>query len=142
MGSGQDADAEQHTEQQTRDIASIDIKRNRFVGLSRENASFEEALDLAELFGDHGATFGMVRRDLERRVHQKAAFTLTILDRVLDDLGKEPVERLRRRKRFLKPVQPIARRAIEVSLERARKQRLLVAKGIVKNSAPSNPSTP
>ncbi len=76
-----------------RRIAGVYLRRDRLVGLSLQDAPSEERLDVVELLGDYGATFGVMRRDFERRVYQETALALPIADRVLDDLGEETVQR-------------------------------------------------
>ena len=75
------------------------MERNRAFGLSRENAAREEAFDTLELLGDDGTALRMMRRDLERRIDEKAAFTVPIADRVPDDLGEKLRDRLFRSER-------------------------------------------
>ena len=42
---------------------------------------------MEELPRDNGAAIGTVWRDFQRGVHRKTALTVTIIDRVLDDLA-------------------------------------------------------
>jgi hypothetical protein len=67
--SRQDADTEQSAEQQACGGAGINLARNGFFRLRGNDASFEKPLDVAELQGNHGTAFGMMRRDLQGRVH-------------------------------------------------------------------------
>src|SRR5271170_1175488 len=92
LGSRQHADAKQYPQQQTRDVASIDVRRSRFVGFGRGDAPSEKSFDLAELLDNNRAAFGLMGRDLKGRVHQKTAFAMTVSDRVFDDFGKETVD--------------------------------------------------
>ncbi len=64
----------------------------RTVGLRTENAPFEKCFDIAELFGDHGAELALMRRDLKRGIDEETAFAFSIIDRVVDYLGKEPMD--------------------------------------------------
>ena len=85
-------DAEKHPEQQACRIISIDAAWRSSVGLRAENATLEKCFDLGKLFGDHGAELASMRRDLKRGIDEETAFTLSIIDRVVDDLDKEPMD--------------------------------------------------
>src|SRR5258708_22479833 len=125
------ADAEKHAEQQACGVIRIDAAWRRSIGSRGENASFEKCFDLAKLFGDPSTKLALMRRDLERRIYEEASFTLSIIDRVVDYLGKEAADRLFGRQRWLKPAQPVARRAIEIPFQGPGKKSLLVPEGVI-----------
>jgi hypothetical protein len=127
----QNADAEKHPEQQACTIVCIDTARCRSIGLRCENAPFEKPLDFAKLFSNHGAKLALMWRDLERRIDEEASFALSIIDRVVNDLGKELTNRLFGGQRRLVFAQPTARRAVEISIQGADKKSLLVPEGII-----------
>ena len=94
-------DAEKHPEQQACRIIRIDAAWRRSIGLSAENATLEKCFDLGKLFGDHSTELALMRRDLKRGIDEETAFTLSIIDRVVDYLGKEPMDYLLGRQRRL-----------------------------------------
>ena len=94
-------DAEKHPEQEPCRITRIDAAWRRSIGLRAKNAPFEKCFDLGKLFGDHSTELALMRRDLKRGIYEETAFALSIIDRVVDDLGKEPMDCLLGRQRKL-----------------------------------------
>jgi hypothetical protein len=84
------ADAKEHSEQQACRIIRIDPAWGRSVGMRGANAPFEKSLDLAKLFSNQGAKLALMWRHLERGIDKEASFALSIVDRVVNDLGAAP----------------------------------------------------
>jgi len=89
FSSRQDSDAKQHAEQKPRRLTGFDIARDRLIRLPCQNAFAEECFNISKLSCDDRAAFRIVRCHLKRRVHKKATFALPVLDRMVDNLGKE-----------------------------------------------------
>ena len=113
-----DANAEQYAQKQTRDVVGIDRLRNSPIVLAGGNATAEEAFDCGELCGDHRAAARIVGGDLKRRIDEETALPLPIFDGMVDDFGEKMLQRLSRRERRLKTMQPVACRAVEIALQR------------------------
>ena len=99
--------------------------------LAHENAPFEKCFDLAKLFGDHGAEFLLMRSDLQCRINEKTPSAFSIADRVVDYLGKEPVDRFFWGQRRLQPAQTVTRVAIEIQFQGAREKSLFVPERVI-----------
>ncbi len=91
----------------------------------------EERFDLAQAIGDDGAELRIVGRDFERRIDEKAAAALPIADRARHDVLEEAPDRPLGRQRLLESLDAGAGRGIEIVLESAREQIVLVAEGVV-----------
>jgi hypothetical protein len=103
-GPRKNADAKKYAEQQAGSIACVEATRRCSISLRGKNASFEECFDLAKLFGDHGTEFPLMWSHLKRGVYEETPFAFSIIDRMVDYLGKELLDGLFRRQRRLQPV--------------------------------------
>jgi hypothetical protein len=73
---------------------------NRAISLPSLDATEKELLDPDEDGGDDTLETRVIRRDVERRVHEHAAFMLVVVERPPDDLGEERADCLSRRQRL------------------------------------------
>ena len=85
LGTGKNANAEQDAEQQSRHILGDEVGPNRAFSLRRFDRASEERLDFAQAFSDQRAQLTIVRSDFKCRVDQKAAASLAIVQRALND---------------------------------------------------------
>ena len=128
-------DAEEHPKQEACRIIRIDAEWRRSIALRGEDTPFEKCFDLGELFGNHGAELALMRCDFQRRIDKETTFALSILDRVIDYLGKEPMNGLLGRQRRLQPPWPVARAAIEIPFQSAGKKVCLSPNALYKLGA-------
>ena len=93
-GPRKNANAKKHAEQQAGSIVCIDAVRRRSISLGGEDAPFEKSFDLAKLFGDNGAEFLLMWSDFKCGVYEETPFAFAITDRVIEYLGKKPLDRV------------------------------------------------
>src|SRR5277367_244670 len=85
---GQDTHSQSDAEQQPGEIGGVTVGRRRAVGLRRAYGTPEKRFELAEARRHLRPKLRVVRRSIERGIHQQAAPPIAV-DRTLDD----PVEK-------------------------------------------------
>jgi hypothetical protein len=127
---GQDANPNQNTQEMSSNLFRGHVMRKRTGRLTRLNTIEKELLQAGEDAGSDPLKFRIVRRHLQCRVYEQAAFVLAIVQRAAQDFGEKGFNRLAGRQRCAALHAP-GDTALYIAIKSRSEESSLIAVGVI-----------